>query len=122
MKRITQRGALAVTIVLAIATLAMSAPKSDRASKKLTVEGRVLKVDQKARTLLVSDMWSKKLYLVNVPKGQTFRITFGLNMRVFEPQLAHANTNDRVRINCIRNDEHLAQIDGREVVGMTATR
>jgi hypothetical protein len=122
MKRITQRGALAVTIVLALATLAVSAPKSDRASKKLVVEGRVLQVDQKARTLLVSDLWSKKLYLVNVPKGSTYRITFGLNMKVSEPEISHTHRNDRVRINCIRNQEHLAQIDGREVVGMTATR
>ena len=121
MKRITQSAALAVTLVLALGTLAMSAPKSERASKYLTVEGRVLQIDQKARTLLVADMWSDKLYLVNVPKGETFKITFGLNMNVAAAELWHARRNDRVRMYCIRDQEHLAQLDdGRQVVVMTA--
>ncbi|HLF83356.1 MAG TPA: hypothetical protein VI837_04195, partial [Blastocatellia bacterium] len=82
MERITHRTvALAVTLVLAFATLAVSAPKSERARKYLTIEGRVLQVNRTARTLLVDDYWSKKLYLVNVPEGESFRITFGMNMK-----------------------------------------
>ena len=121
MKRITRRSvALAVTLVLAFATLAMSAPKSERASKYITVEGRVLQIDQKARTLLVSDQWSKKLYLVTVPKGETFKITFGMNMKFPEPELRDARPNDRVRMRCIRSGEHLARLDdGREAVALT---
>ncbi len=122
MKRITQRNiALAITLVLALATVAMSAPKRERASKYLTVEGHVGQIDQRARTLLVADMWSDKLYLVGVPKGETFKITFGLNQNVPEPELWQARRNDRVRMRCIRGEEHLARLDdGRQVVVMTA--
>jgi len=123
MERITQRSvALAMTLMLAFATVAMSAPKSERSSKYLTVEGRVLQVNREARTLLVSDYWSKKLYLVNVPKGETFRITFGMNMKTAEPEFKDVRRNDRVRLRCIRGEkEHLARLDdGREVVVLTA--
>lgn len=102
MERITQRSlALTITVMLALATVAMSAPKSGRSNKYLTIDGRVLHVNRDARTLLVSDYWSKKLYLVNVPKK-----------------------NDRVRMRCIRasDKDHLARLDdGREVVTLTAT-
>ena len=124
MERITQRSvALAVTLMLALATLAMSAPKSDRSTKYLRIEGQVLQVNQKARTLLVSDYWSKKLYLVNVPKGETVPITFGMNMNIAAPEFRDVRRNDRIRVRCIRSEnEHLARLDdGREVVVLTAT-
>lgn len=123
MERITRRsGAIAVTLVLALATLAMSATKSERFSKHITIEGRVLQVNPQARTLLVSDHWSKKLYLVNVPKGETFRITFGLYMNTSSPELRQVQRNDRVRMRCILPDkEHLSRLDdGNEVVVLTA--
>jgi hypothetical protein len=121
MERIIQRSAaLAVTLVLAFATVAMSAPKSERASKYLTVEGRVLQINQKARTLLVSDMWSDKLYLVSVPKDTTIKITFGLYPGDYA-QFDQVTRNSRVRMRCIRNGEHLARLDdGREVLVLTA--
>ena len=124
MERITQRSvALAVTLMLALATLAMSAPKSERSTKYVTIEGQVLQVNQKSRTLLVEDYWSKKLYSVHVPEGETFRISFGMNMRKAEPEFKDARRNDRVSMRCIRTEkEHLARLDdGREVVVLTAT-
>lgn len=125
MERITQRSiALSITLMLVLATAAMSAPKSDRSRKYLNIEGRVLQVNRDARTLLVSDAWSKKLYLVNVPKGETFRITFGLYMKNAEPGIEHVRRDDRVRMRCIRSSdkEHLARLDdGREVVVVTAS-
>jgi len=123
MKRIQQRTAafaVTLTLVLSLATVALSAPKSESAGKRLTVSGRVLQVDQKARTMLVADNWSDKIYLVTVPKGETFRITFGLYMNVSEPELWQTRRDDRVRIRCIRTQEHLAQIDGRQVLAATA--
>ncbi len=117
----TRRISLVITVALALAAVAIAAPKSERARKYLTVEGRVLEIDQTARTLLVSDMWSKKLYLVKVPEGETFKITFGINMKFAEPEFYHVRTNDRVRMRCIRSEEHLARLDdGREVVVLTA--
>lgn len=125
MKRMSQRAAvLGFTLMLALASVAMSAPKASRTSKHLTIEGRVLEINQAARTLIVSDFWSKKLYLVNVPKGETFKITFGMNQKTAEPELREVHKNDRVRMRCIRTDQqHLARLDdGREVVVLTATR
>ena len=124
MKRITQRGiAVAITLMLTFATVAMSAPKNERASKRITIEGRVLEVNRAARTLLVSDQWSKRLYLISVPKRETFKITFGMYMKTSEPGLQHVRKNDRVRVRCVRADkEHLARLDDlREVIMLTAT-
>jgi broad specificity polyphosphatase/5'/3'-nucleotidase SurE len=122
MERITQRTvALAVAIMLGLATLAMSASKTESSSKYLTIQGKVLHINQKARQLLVSDSWTKKLYLVNVPEGAGFRITFGMNMKLSEPAFRDVRRNDRVRLRCERIGEHLARLDdGREVVVMTA--
>ena len=122
MKRITQRSAVfTAAMLLTVASVAMGAPKSDSAGKYLTISGRVLQINQQARTLLVEDKWSDKLYLVSVPKSETFKITFGLNMNVTEPELWHARRNDRVRIRCVRTTENLAQLeDGRHVVLMSA--
>jgi|SRR6476620_5721050 hypothetical protein len=125
MKRITQqRIALAITLMLAFATVAMSAPKNERSTKYLTIEGRVLQVNQSARTLLVSDQWSKKLYLVNVPKGESFQIKFGLYMKESEPRFDQVRRNDRVRMRCTHSgSDHLARLDdGREVAVVTAVR
>ena len=125
MKRITQRSAAiaaTLTMFLTLASVAIAAPKHDRTSKTITISGRVLKVDQQARTLLVADQWSDKLYLVSVPKGGSFEITFGLYMGVANPELWQTRRNNRVRMRCIRSSDRLAKIDGREVHGMTATR
>jgi hypothetical protein len=124
MKRLTQSSiAAAITLVLMFATVATSAPKSEHAKKAITVEGRVLEVNRDAKTMLVSDRWSKKLYLVSVPKGETFKITFGLYSTLAEARFHQVRKNDRVRMQCIRKDqEHLARLDdGREVVMLTAT-
>jgi hypothetical protein len=122
MKRIHRsQVAFALTIVITLASLAMAAPKAERA-KRLTVEGRVLQVNTNDRTLLVADHWSKTLYLVSVPKGATFKITFGMNMQYAEPGFSDVRPNDRVRMRCTRNSgEHLSRLnDGREVVVLTA--
>ncbi len=124
MKRITQRNAaLALTLVLAFAAVAIGAPKTERAGKYLSISGRVLQIDQKARTMLVADTWSEKLYLVTVPKGETFKITFGMNMKRAEAEFEDAHRNDRVSVRGIRSEEHLARLeDGRQVVLLTASR
>jgi hypothetical protein len=124
MKRITQRSAaIALTLVLTFATVAMAAPKSERAGKYLSISGRVLQINEKARTMLVADTWSPKLYLVTVPKGEKFKITFGMNMNKAEAQFEDAHKNDRVSLRAFRSEEHLARLDdGREFVLLTASR
>lgn len=124
MKRITQRSAvLTLTLVLAFAAVAMGAPKSERTGKYLTISGRVIEINQKARTMLVADTWSPKLYLVTVPKGETFKITFGMNMKKAEAQFEDTHRNDRVSLRAFRSEDHLARLDdGRQVVLLTVSR
>lgn len=124
MKRITQRSAaLTLTLVLAFAAVAMGAPKSERAGKYLTISGRVLQINEKARTMLVADTWSPKLYLVTVPKGEKFKITFGMNMKKAEAQFEDTHRNDRVSLRAFRSEDHLARLDdGSQVVLLTVSR
>src|SRR5689334_14134213 len=99
MKHISPKGTiLAIAIMLATVSTAISAPKSAGAGKSLTVYGRVLQINRQVRTLLVADHWSNKLYLVSVPEGATFKIVFGLNMSVPRPELWQARKNDRVEM------------------------
>jgi len=122
MERTTRsKVALALTVLITLASLAMAAPKTARSSR-ITVEGRVLQINPAARTLLVSDQWSKTLYLVTVPEEAGFKITFGLNSNYGDPKFSDVRKNDRVRMRCTRNNgEHLSRLnDGREVVVLTA--
>jgi len=121
MKSITrQRIALAATIMLAFSSLAFAAP----AGKHITIYGRVLKIDKQERTMLVADQWTKKLYLVNVAEGATFKITFGQNMKMSQAGLNDTNKNDQVSLRCRRADkEHLAKLDdGSEATVLTVMR
>ncbi|HWO01882.1 MAG TPA: hypothetical protein VNS63_21700 [Blastocatellia bacterium] len=124
MKRMPSVIAMAVISVLAFSSLAISAPKPDRGSKHFTLDGRVIRVDQKARTLLVDDKSSDKLYLVKVPDGKTFKITFGLQMHLAQADISQVHRNDRVRIECKRlASEHLARLeDGRQAIVVIAGR
>ena len=121
MKNITRhRIAFAATIMLALGSLAFAAP----AGKHITIYGRVLKIDKQERTLLVADHWTKKLYLVKVAEGATFKITFGQNMKMNQPGFGDTNKNDRVRLRCKRADkDHLAKLDdGSEAIVLTVTQ
>ena len=121
MKSITRhRIAFAASVMLAFCSLAFAAP----ASKYTTIYGRVLKIDRQERKLLVSDHWTKKLYLVSVPEGVTFKIAFGQNMKMSEPGFGDTNKNDRIVIRCkLADKEHLAKLaDGSEALVLTATQ
>jgi hypothetical protein len=125
MKNITRRStALAAAFLLALSSMALAAPKSDRAKRHLTLYGKVLKVNQKARMILVSERSTEKLFLVNVPEGARFQITFGQNMKMDWPEIRDVFKNNRVRINCTRTDrEHLSRLeDGGQAVVLTAAR
>jgi type 1 fimbria pilin len=121
MKNITRRQlAFAATLMLALSSLSFAAP----AGKHITISGRVLKVDKAARTLLVSDQRTKRLYLVSVREGATFKVTFGQSMQMSQSEFRDANRNDRVRILCERYDkEHLSRLaDGSEAIVLTVAQ
>jgi hypothetical protein len=102
----------------------MGAPKTERAKSEITVYGRVLKIDSKERTLLISDHWSKKLYLVTMPEGARLQVFFGICKSYDFPTFENVNKTDIVRVRCIRTDqEHLSRLDdGRQMVVLTAAR
>ena len=123
MRNITRRSAaMTVAFLLALSSMALAAPKSERAKEHLTLYGKVLRVNQKARMMLVSEHSTKKLFLVNVPEGASFQITFGRNMKLSRPEIWEVFKNDRVRLICARTDrEHLARLeDGSQVVLLTS--
>jgi hypothetical protein len=98
MKSITARYFAAALIALAL-TSGVALAKSHKYG---TLEGKVIKADTKARTLLVAERTSNKLYLVNVPEGVTFKITFGLKMRLSEPGIDDVNRADRIKLRYIQ--------------------
>jgi len=115
--------AFAATLVLAMSSLAVAAPKRERA-ERITIYGCVLRVDRQERTLLVNDNRTKKLYLISVPEGATFKIAFGQSMQMSEPGLKDVNENNVVRMICLRKDnEHLSRLDdGRQAIALTAAQ
>jgi hypothetical protein len=124
MKTIIRLASFAAAITLTVGTLALAAPKSERANKYFRVAGTVLRIDKHDRTLLVADRSSEKLYLIEVPDGATFKITFGRNMLMARPGFDDVIAKERVEIRCIREDtEHLARLeDGRSVIRLMAAR
>ena len=125
MKRMIQRSiALTACAAIALTMITATASAAKRGKNSFELYGRVLKVDQKARTALIDDKWSDKLYLVYMPKGATVKITFGQNMRLSTPAFEDIHKNDRIQARVSRGStEHLAQLeDGRQVVVVSVTR
>ncbi len=123
MNRTIQRSiSLAASIVLALSSFAIAAPRAEAAGKYYKVSGQVLEIDAKERTLLVADRTNERLYLVRVPEAATLKITWGRYMRMAEPGFGDVFNKDRVEIRCFHPDaEHLAQLDdGRKAIKLTA--
>jgi hypothetical protein len=120
MKPITELIAIAA-FTFAFGALAVAGPKAERAHKYFTVTGQVIQIDTENRTLLVAERLSKKLYLIEVPPGATFKITFGRYMQMKEPAFGDVRINERIEIRCVRGEtEHLSQLeDGRVVIKLT---
>lgn len=121
MKRATIKFLVPTIVIFAMAASAV-ASTTITSHKYFELSGKVLKVDQKNRTLLVADMFSDKLYIVKVPEGSIFKITFGINARYNEPTLRDVFKGDRIKANCTRsNEDHLARLeDGRTAIVMVA--
>ena len=103
-----------------LSTLAIAAPKAERANKYFDVSGKVIQIDQNDRTFLVTEARSNKLYLIQV-KG-SFKITFGRYMQLTQPEFGDVWTGERISIRCKHNDkERLARLeDGRTVTVLTS--
>lgn len=122
MKTITRLGFIAATFTLALSSVALAGPKTERANKYFNVAGAVLQIDD--HTLLVADRSSAKIYLIEMPEGARFKVTFGRYMKMAEPGFDDVYIRDRVEIRCLRGDkEHLTRLeDGRSAIALTAAR
>lgn len=116
MKTITRLGLIAAAFTLALSSVVLAGPKAQRANKHFNVAGTVLQIDQREHTLLVADRSSAKLYLIEIPEGARFKVTFGRYMKMAEPAFDDLYIGDRVEIRCLRVDEeHLTRLeDGRD--------
>ncbi len=99
-----------------------SAPDASASTRYKIISGRVLKIDSKERQMLVAERSTKKLYLVNVAKDATFKVTFGRSMQLSEAGLEDVDRNNRVELRVERTQkEHLSRLyDGREVIEVNA--
>ena len=124
MRQTIQRSISLAGIALVTIGLAMGATKTERAKTEINVYGRVLKIDSKERTLLISDYASKKLYLVTMPEGARLQIFSGICRSYDSPTINNVYKSDIVRVRCTRTDQdHFARLDdGRQVVTLTAAR
>ncbi len=95
MRTITRLASIVAAFTL-LSTLALAAPKAERANKYFKVAGTVIQIDNKDRTLLVAGM--------------------------AEPGFGDVNIGERVEIRCERGStEHLARLeDGRSVTVLSA--
>jgi hypothetical protein len=120
MRTIARYGSIIATFAL-LGTLAVAAPKNERAKKYFDVAGKVIQIDQKDRTLLVKDRQSN-LYEIRVPEGATFKITFGRYMKMVEQGFNDVRTGERIEIRCKADKtEHLSRLaDGRTVTRLTS--
>jgi hypothetical protein len=114
---------LAASLALLVGSVVMSAPEAMASSKYETLMGRVLKVDTKARTLLVRSS-SKQLFLVHMPEGSSARIFHGRDKLVDRPEFKNINRHDIIEVRYQHNGgERLAQLDdGSSAVAVTAAR
>lgn len=90
------------TIILAVLTLtlvgsglAMAAPK-EKAADVFTLQGKVVAVNLKARTMSIKESRTGQEYLVTVPEEAGFKITFGKDSKRNMPQLENVVVGDRI--------------------------
>ena len=97
MKPMTRLFAAFAALAITFGSVA-AAPASESKSKSFQIRGRVLQINEKARTVLVADHWSKKLYLVTVPEGAYFKVTFGRAMKLTYPEISDLSRKDQVQM------------------------
>jgi hypothetical protein len=122
MKRISRSIVFAIALAVSMSSVALTAQAGSH-PRSIKVHGTVLNVNRQARTMLVEDLWSHKLYQVQVPEGVTFKITFGLNADRESAELSQTNPNDRVLFRARRTqDERLALSGNRSAEVLVAAR
>lgn len=110
MRKFSRLGSIVAVFAL-LSSISFASPSAERANGKyFTLAGTVVHIDSKERTLLIRERLSNKLYVVEVPDGVTFKITFGRYMEMAEPGFDDVLTNERVQIRCLRNTDHFARL------------
>jgi hypothetical protein len=106
-----------LTLTLLGSSLALAAPK-EKAAADFTLQGRVVAVNLKERTMAVKENGSGQEYVVVVPAETTFRITFGKDSQRRQPQLENVSVGDRVicTVSPAKGAENVAGHSGSKVV------
>jgi hypothetical protein len=123
MKTMTRLFAALFALAITVGSVT-AAPRPEPKSKAFQIRGRVLQIDQKALTLVVAEDKSEKLYLVIVPEGAYFKVTFGRAMKLTYPEFSDLNRKDRVQMKVrASSGEQLTLLqDGRKAVVLVASR
>ncbi|HEY0404191.1 MAG TPA: hypothetical protein VGC89_00580 [Pyrinomonadaceae bacterium] len=111
-------------IMLTVLTLALMssgltlASAKEKAAAAFTVQGRVVSVNLKERTMSVKDNHSGQEYLVVVPAESIFKITFGKDSKRNLPQLEDVSVGDVVncRVRMAKDTDDVAARRGAKVV------
>jgi hypothetical protein len=108
------------TIVFAILTLSLMgsslalASTKTEATRSFSLQGKVIAVDLKERTMSIREAGTDKEYTVVVPQNSSFKITFGKDYKRSLPTLDNVSVGDIVRCN-VRMANEEEQIAKRSV-------
>ena len=95
------------TLVFAMLTLSLmgsslalaSTPKAESNSRSFALQGKVIAVDLKERTMSIKEEGTGTEYIVVVPESSTFKITFGKDYKRSLPSLDNVSVGYRVKCN-----------------------
>jgi hypothetical protein len=106
-----------LTLALMSSSLMLASAK-EKAAGAFTVQGRVVAVNLKERTMSVKDNHSGQEYLVVVPAESIFKITFGKDSKRNLPQLEDVSVGDVVncRVRMAKDTDNVAARRGSKVV------
>ncbi|HEX8846388.1 MAG TPA: hypothetical protein VF791_17205 [Pyrinomonadaceae bacterium] len=85
-----------LTVTLMGSGLAVASPKQEE-SRSFSLQGKVLAVDLKERTMSVREESTGREYTVLVPESGSFKISFGKDYKRNIPALENVSVGDIVR-------------------------
>lgn len=106
-----------VTMTLVASGLALASTK-EKAVGAFTLQGKVVAVNLKARTMSVKETRTGQEYLIVVPEESIFKITFGKDAKRSLPQLENVSIGDRVscKVRVATDKENIAGHGSKVVI------
>jgi hypothetical protein len=88
-----------LTLSLMGSSLALASTPKTEAARSFSLQGKVVAVDLKERTMSIQEEGTGREYIVVVPESSAFKITFGKDSKRSIPTLDNVSVGDRVRCN-----------------------